>query len=39
MCDMSKCYENINKTDLIGVDTGTSSVKFTTKRLIILEMK
>ena len=39
MCDMSNSYEDVNKTDLIGVDPGTSKVKFTTKRLIILEMK
>ena len=39
LCDMSKSYEGINKTDLIGRDPGTQRIKFTTKRLIVLEMK
>ena len=39
ICDMSKSYEGINRTDLIGRDPGTKSISFTTKRLIVLEMK
>ena len=39
ICDMSKCYEGINKTDLIGRDPETNGITFTTKRLIVIEMK
>ena len=36
--DMTKSFEEMKKTDLIGTDFKETNMKFTTKRLIVIEM-